>query len=178
MNPPFPGVAAGGGSSGGDDDGGGGDGDGPGGTSCSGEVTGGVAGGFSDCVTAINHYPNGAFDQEGENWIYSLVVAPAAGAELDPPLESIGINFVIDGAPATGSYTLADALPTTVAFVYAPAADAYEVEDTLALEVDTMEKVTEMDIEGVLTLSYTLSGSFAMTLARGDGDTVTVTAAF
>lgn len=160
----------------GDDDGGGGDG--PGGASCEGSVTGGVAGGFSDCVAAINHYPDGAFDVNEENWIFSLVAAPEAGAELDPPLESIGINLVIAGAPAAGSYTLADALPTTAAFLYAPAADGFEVEEALSLEVAGLEKVSEMDVGGVATISYTLSGSFEMTLARGDGDTATVNAAF
>ena len=160
----------------GDDDdgaGGGGGGGGPDDT-CEGSVIGEVEGGFSGCLAVINHYPEG----EEESWIFTLLATPSGGTQLDPPLDSIGINFVIAGAPAGGAYTSADALPGTIAYVFAPVENAFEDASALSLEVAGLEEVGETDINGVATISYTLSGSFEMTLARGDGATVTVDAAF
>ena len=160
----------------GDDDGagGGGGGGGPEDSSCEGSVMGEVEGGFSGCLAVINHYPEG----EEESWIFTLLATSSSGTQLDPPLDSIGTNFVIAGAPADGAYTSADALAGTIAYVFAPVENAFDVADVLSLEVAGLEEVGETDINGVATVSYTLSGSFEMTLARADGGTVTVNAAF
>jgi hypothetical protein len=162
-----------------DDDGaGGGGGGGSEESSCEGSVMGEVDGGFSGCLAVVNHYPDGGFDEEEESWIFTLLATASAGTELDPPLDSIGINFVIAGAPADGAYTSADALTGTIAYVFAPVENAFEAADALSLEVAALEEVGETDINGVATVSYMLSGSLEMTLARGDGGTVTVNAAF
>ena len=161
-----------------DDDGAGGGGGEPADGSCEGNVTGAVAGGFSGCQAVINHYPDSAEGDQDGSWIFTLLATPSGGTELDPPLDSIGVNFVIAGAPATGGYTSADALPSTIAFVYAPVDDAFDAGADLSLEVADLEKVAEIDVEGVPTISYQLSGSFEVTVARADGDTVTVNAAF
>lgn len=161
---------------GGDDDGG--DGDGSGGEACGGEVVGASSGGFSSCVSAINEYPAGSEGAPDAFWIYSLVAAPEAGAELDAPLESLGINLLLPGAPAAGTYELADAQPDTMAFVYAPYPTAYEDLSSLTLTVDSMEMVSEMDLDGYPLVSYSVRGELEMTLASDAGDTVTVTASF
>lgn len=169
------------GCAGGDDDAGGGsdgDGDGSGGEACGGDVEGASSGGFSGCVSAINEYPSGSDGAPDAHWIYSLVAAPEAGAELDEPLESLGINLFLPGAPASGTYELADALPDTMAFVYAPYPTAYEDPSSLTLTVDGMEMVSEMDFGGYPLVSYTLTGSLEMTLASEGGATVTVSASF
>jgi hypothetical protein len=156
-----------------DDDGGGGGG---GDATCEGEVTGTSAGGFTSCVAAINHFPEGS-DGSPEYWIYTLTAAPEAGAELDEPLESLGINLHLAGEPATGGYSLDDAQADTLAFVYAPFPTTYEQPTAIELTVDSMEWVSELDLGGDPMISYWPSGSFEMTLA-GEGGSVTVIASF
>lgn len=149
-----------------------------GGATCAGAVAGDSAGDFSDCRTAINEFPEGSSDIGDPYWIYSIVAAPEAGSELDAPLESLGINLFIAGAPAAGTYALADALASTSAFVYAPYPTAYEDLSSLSLTVSSMEQVSEMDSEGYPMISYTLRGSLEMTLASDASGSVTVTASF
>ena len=160
------------------DGGSGGDGDGSGGEACGGSVEGASSGGFSGCVSAINEYPAGSEGEPAAYWIYSLVAAPEVEAELDAPLESLGINLFLPGAPNAGSYQLADALPDTMAFVYAPYPTAYEEPASLTLTVDSMEMATEMEQGGYPLISYTLHGALEMTLMSEAGDSVSVSASF
>jgi hypothetical protein len=161
-------------------DGGGGDenGDGDDGEACGGDVEGASSGGFSGCRSAINEYPAGSEGEPEPYWIYSLVAAPEAGSELDDPLESLGINLFLPSAANAGSYQLADALPDTMAHVYAPFPTAYEDPTSLTLTVDSIEMATDMEQGGYPLVSYTVTGSLEMTLASEAGDTVTVTASF
>jgi len=161
---------------GGDDDEGGGGGGGPGQAACSGTVSGSSAGGFTGCVATINHLPDGSGDLP-EHWIYTLIAVPEAGAELDEPLESLGINLFLAGAPAPGSYSLADAQPDTHAFVYAPLPTEYRELTAITLIVAGMDDAGETDLEGDRVLSYWPSGSLEMTLA-GESGSVTVEASF
>lgn len=148
------------------------------GASCSGTVSGDVTAEFSGCVSTINAFTEGTPDMTSPYWIYTLVAAPEASSELDPPLESLGINLWLAGAPAPGSYTASDALPDTDAHLYAPFPTAYQELVELSLNIDGIEQVNESDDLGYHIVVYDLDGSFDMVLADDAGTTVTVTSSF
>jgi hypothetical protein len=164
---------------GGDGDGGGSGGAGGGGSSCNGAVSGAVAGDFSSCVSAINFFPDGTPpDSSTSYFIYSLVAAEQAGSTLDAPLESLGINLYLAGDPATKTYALTDALPDTMAHVYAPYPTAFEQLGSLTLKVDQLTQQSESTDLGYRVVLFHLKGSFDMSLKSTAGETVTVSASF
>ena len=142
-------------------------------TSCAGEVSGALSATFSGCQSPINHYPEGE-----ESWIYSLLAVPSSGGTLAPPLESLGVNFVVDGTPKVGSYALADGQKGTAGHVYTRDGTRYVKTNSLSLVVKEMTELIDQEIAGQRTVLYQVHGSFEMVLADPAGKTVKVTATF
>ncbi|HKE20498.1 MAG TPA: hypothetical protein VKB80_36745 [Kofleriaceae bacterium] len=160
------------------DDGGGDDGS-TGGAACSGDVSGASSGAFDMCGAVVNHYPDGSFvigDRAG--WLFTMIDTSVIGT-LDPPLDSVGVNFELSGAPEAGTYELADAVPGVTSGVVTLADDTlYGDLVDIELVVDELEQVTDQVIEGDRIVSFEVRGSVELTLEAEGGAQVTVRASF
>lgn len=167
--------------SGGDDDSDdGGDGGDDGGEGvCAGEVSGAVSATFSDCLAIIVHYPDGNTIIDGRNgWVFSLnAVDP--GAELEPPLLSLGMNLEVAGAPEEGTFTLTDAVPgVTLGSVQIEGDIFYDDLTSATLIADSIDEVTDQIIEGGHVITSVVTGSLEMDVSTAGGESVTVVATF
>jgi hypothetical protein len=146
------------------------------GSGCSGSLSGAVDGAMTSCIAAVNYYPDGGqLVEDRKNSLFTLV----ASTGLPSGVQGVGLNFELNGAPATGSFDIASSVPggAHLGYVHAGAA-IYDEIKSATLVLSGLTSLGEQDLDGKRNEVFLADGTLALTVADSTGATVTVDAAF
>lgn len=150
---------------------------------CRGSTSGTLVGDFSGCIVTLNHYADGDPLVGGRtNTLFTLLVNELAGATLPQDIESIGLDFELEGTPQTGTFALSGSFPGAMhlGFASGTAGGLYDQLETVELRISSFESFGESTLpSGGRAESFGLDGSVTMVVVDTAGTgSVEVSATF